>query len=223
MLEASVTDLCALDNGELRELIRSRLASSPGSRSTDDWRYGPTSPARRASLRGYFPAAPVLAAVRLPIVEREQGLTVLLTQRAGHLKHHAGQISFPGGRVEADDLDPLGTALRETEEEIGLSRAMVSVVGCLPDHLVVSGYRVTPVVGFVQPGFALRLDPTEVDDAFEVPLAFLLDERNHVPRVRRFEGQEVELIDMPYGDRNIWGATADMLLTLYRLLRGEDA
>ena len=100
---------------------------------------------------------------------------------------------------------------------------MVSVAGYLPDHLVVTGYRVTPVVGFVTPGFALELDPTEVDDAFEVPLAFLLDGRNHVPRVRRFEGHDVELIDMPYGERNIWGATADMLLTLYRLLRGEDA
>jgi 8-oxo-dGTP pyrophosphatase MutT (NUDIX family) len=223
MFEASVTDLCALDSTALRELIRGRLAVSPGSRSADDWRYGPTSPARRAALRGYFPSSPVPAAVLLPIVEREQGLTMLLTQRASHLTHHAGQISFPGGRVEAGDVDPVATALRETEEEIGLPRSMVSVAGYLPDHLVVTGYRVTPVVGFVTPGFALELDPTEVDDAFEVPLAFLLDGRNHVPRVRRFEGHDVELIDMPYGERNIWGATADMLLTLYRLLRGEDA
>ena len=163
------------------------------------------------------------AAVLFPLVEREQGLTVLFTQRAGHLKHHAGQISFPGGRVEPGDTDAVATALRESEEEIGLERRHVAVAGFLPDHLVVSGYRVTPVVGFVRPGFALRPDPREVAETFEVPLPFFLDPRNHVPRTRRFEGHEVTLVDMPFGPRNIWGATANMLMTLYRVLGGEPA
>jgi 8-oxo-dGTP pyrophosphatase MutT (NUDIX family) len=162
------------------------------------------------------------AAVLVPLVQRPTGLTVLLTQRSGHLKNHAGQISFPGGRVESSDADAVDAALRESEEEIGLDRRHVEVVGFLPDHMIITGFRVTPVVAFVTPDFTLQLDRTEVDDAFEVPLSFLLDQRNHVRRLRRFEGHEVELTDMPWESRNIWGATAGMLLTFYRLLRGED-
>lgn len=159
----------------------------------------------------------------MPLVERVDGLSVLLTRRASHLPHHAGQISFPGGRLEPGDIDVVATALRETEEEIGLDRSFVSVAGFLPDHLIpVSGYRVTPVVSFVRPGFDLRPDPTEVEEAFEVPLRFLLDPANHVPQVREYAGVSVEFVDMPFGPHHIWGATAGMLYTLYRLLCGEE-
>lgn len=218
-----MVDPALLAPDELRELIRTRLAAAPRDAAVEDWRIGAATPERRAELRRFFPVDPVHAAVLVPLVERPAGLTVLLTQRAGHLKKHPGQISFPGGRVEPQDTDVVQAALRESEEEIGLPRRHVSVVGLLPDHLIVTGFRVTPVVGFVAPGFELRLDPTEVDDAFEVPLAALFDPRNHVRRVRRFEDQEIELTDLPFEGRNIWGATAGMLLTFYRLLRGEDS
>ncbi len=215
-------DPSLLDDLALRAHIRARLAMVPRDAAIEDWRIGGASPERRAALRRFFPTDPVHAAVLVPLVERPAGLTVLLTQRASHLKNHAGQISFPGGRVEPGDLDVEHAALRESEEEIGLDRRFVSIVGLLPDHLIVSGFRVTPVVGFVAPGFELALDPTEVDEAFEVPLASIFDPRNHVKRIRRFEDQEIELTDLPCEGRNIWGATAGMLLTFYRLLRGED-
>ena len=174
-------------------------------------------------MRELFARPPVPAAVLVPIVDRPEGLSVLLTQRSSKLPHHAGQISFPGGRLEATDVDAVAAALRESEEEIGLARSLVTVVGFLPDHLIpVSGYRVTPVVSFVDARFELRLDPTEVDEAFEVPLGHFLDAANHVPRVREYAGEAVEFIDMPFGPRNIWGATAGMLFTLYRLLHGEE-
>jgi 8-oxo-dGTP pyrophosphatase MutT (NUDIX family) len=214
-------DLTVLDGTQLRELIVTRLQRAPG-KPREDWRFGKASPERRAELRRFFPHEPVPAAVLIPLIEHPEGLTVLLTQRAGHLKNHAGQISFPGGRVEASDADIAATALREAAEEIGLAPEAVSVAGYLPDHLIVSGYRVTPVVGFVSPPLDVRIDATEVEAAFEVPLAFFLDPRNHRKRMRRFEGYEVEMTDMPWGERNIWGATAGMLSTFYRMLRGED-
>lgn len=213
----------ALGPEALRDLIVARLSAAPRDTTIDDWRIGAASPQRRAELRRFFPSDPVPAAVLVPLVERPGGLSVLLTQRASHLKKHPGQISFPGGRIEPQDPDAIHAALRESEEEIGLHRRFVSVAGLLPDHLIVTGFRVTPVVGFVRTGFDLRLDPTEVDEAFEVPLAALFDPRNHVRRIRRFEDQEIELTDLPFEGRNIWGATAGMLLTFYRLLRGEDA
>jgi 8-oxo-dGTP pyrophosphatase MutT (NUDIX family) len=131
-------------------------------------------------------------------------------------------VSFPGGRCEPSDADPSAAALREAEEEIGLSPHQVEVIGYLPDHLIISGYRVTPVVGLIRPPLTLTLDQREVTSAFEVPLQFVLDPRNHVPRQREFQGEHMELIDLPYGEHNIWGATAGMLLTFRRLLLGED-
>jgi 8-oxo-dGTP pyrophosphatase MutT (NUDIX family) len=152
-------------------------------------------------------------------VDRPEGLTILLTQRASHLKNHPGQISFPGGRVERTDASPWETALRETEEEIGLGREHVSLAGYLTDHFVISGYLVTPAVAFVRTDFELELDVTEVDEVFEVPLDFVLDPANHVPRERRFGGHTFKAVDIPYQRYNIWGATAGMLMTLYRTLR----
>ncbi|MBL8271099.1 NUDIX hydrolase [Steroidobacter sp.] len=173
------------------------------------------------SIRAYFPPTPIPAAVLVPIVDRESGLTVLLTQRASTLKNHAGQISFPGGRIEPSDLNPAEAALRETEEEIGVSREHIRFVGYLEPQLVLSGYWVTPVVAFVQPGFELRLDRREVESAFEVPLAHILDPVNHRSRTRELGAVTVQVFDIPYLDYNIWGATAGMLMSLYRLLQTE--
>jgi 8-oxo-dGTP pyrophosphatase MutT (NUDIX family) len=161
-------------------------------------------------------AALTAAAVLMPIVARPEGLTVLFTLRTTHLKAHSGQVSFPGGRAEPHDPAPEFTALRETEEEIGLSRDAVEIIARLPDYLTRSGYRITPVVGLLTPPLALRPDPREVAEVFEVPLAFLLDARNHRRETREFEGRTVGFYAMPYQDRYIWGATAGMLVNLYR-------
>ena len=169
--------------------------------------------------RAWFPADPIPAAVLVPIVARGGALSVLLTQRATDLKNHAGQISFPGGRIEAHDAgDPVRAALREAQEEIGLDARFVTIVGFLPDHLVTSGYRVTPVVSFLAPGFELLLDASEVRETFEVPLEYVFEPANRKSRRRRIGDAEIELCDIPYRDWNIWGATAGMLITLQRML-----
>lgn len=170
-----------------------------------------------------MPAASTRAAVLVPIVDRGEELTVLLTLRAADLKHHAGQISFPGGRLEAGDANATEAALREAREEIGLGREFVDVLGCLPDHAVISGYRVTPVVALVQPGFSLVIDPTEVAGTFEAPLRHLLDPSTRTRRRRSFGGEEIEFLDLPWGQFNIWGATAGMLFTLRDVLGGATA
>ena len=209
---ASSTDPALRGVDSLRNRIRERFAgTTPGNDSAEAWLAG-LPPELTASFHHLVPEQPTRAAVLVPIVDRQEGLTVLLTQRAADLKHHAGQISFPGGRLEPDDAGALAAALRETEEEIGLSRQFVEVVGYLPDHLIISGYRVTPVIGFVTPGFTLELDRTEVTEAFEVPLQFLLDPAHHKARRRALGEGEIEVYDIPYGERNIWGATAGMLI-----------
>jgi 8-oxo-dGTP pyrophosphatase MutT (NUDIX family) len=172
-------------------------------------------------IRQYFPASPVAAAVLVPIVDHPSGLTVLLTERATHLKHHPGQISFPGGRIEPRDGSALEAALRETEEEIGLSRDYVRLVGYLEPHLVLTGYWITPVVAFVQPGFELKLDAQEVAGTFEVPLVHVLDPANHHSRERAVGTLAVRVYDIPFGEHNIWGATAGILMALHRLLTAE--
>lgn len=154
------------------------------------------------------------AAVLFPIVVRDGGHTVLLTQRTAHLRDHAGQVSFPGGRVEADDLSPMDTALRETEEEVGLSRKHVEILGFLPEYRTGTGFKVTPVVGLVSPPFDLSLDPFEVAEVFEVPLAFLLDPANHQRHELHYRGALRQYFAMPYGDYFIWGATAGMIRSL---------
>jgi len=205
----------------LRRLIEERLKDSHA--APDPTTAVPAGFAAKdiESIRAYFPAAPIAAAVLVPIVDHESGLTVLLTQRASTLKNHAGQISFPGGRIEPSDLNPLEAALRETEEEIGVSREYITFAGYLEPQLVLSGYWVTPVVAFVQPGFELRLDHHEVATAFEVPLRHILDPVNHRSRTRELGAVTVQVYDIPYEDHNIWGATAGMLTSLYKLLRTE--
>jgi 8-oxo-dGTP pyrophosphatase MutT (NUDIX family) len=163
------------------------------------------------------------AAVLFPIVERDNGHTVLLTQRTAHLRDHAGQVSFPGGRVEAEDPSPVHTALRETEEEIGLPREQVEVLGFLPEYRTGTGFRVTPVVALVRPPFSLVLDPFEVAEAFEVPLSFLLDPANHKRHSLHYRGALRHFFAMPYGDYFIWGATAGMIRSLCDRLELQGA
>lgn len=154
------------------------------------------------------------AAVLFPIVLRDSGVTVLLTQRTAHLRDHGGQISFPGGRVEVEDLSPIHTALRETEEEIGLDRERIEIIGFLPEYRTGTGFRVTPVVALVRPPFDLTPDPFEVAEVFEVPLAFLLDPENHQRHSLHYRGALRHFFAMPYGDYFIWGATAGMIRSL---------
>jgi 8-oxo-dGTP pyrophosphatase MutT (NUDIX family) len=158
------------------------------------------------------------AAVLVPLVLRESGTTVLLTRRTDHLHHHPGQISFPGGRVETIDRSPVDTALRETHEEIGLPAHHVELLGRLPQYRTGTGFDVTPVVGLIAPPFELSLDPFEVAEAFEVPLAFLLDPGNQQRHRIEVRGAMREYYAMPYGDYYIWGATAGMLVSLQRFL-----
>lgn len=163
---------------------------------------------------------PTRASVLMPLVQREHGLTMLLTERTIHLTDHAGQVSLPGGRAEPEDASAIDTALRETEEEIGLARRHVEVLGTLPDHFTGTGYRVTPVVGLVHPPFELKADPFEVEEIFEVPLAFLMDGMNH--QRRSFDAPGVDrrtFYTMPYDRFFIWGATAGMLRNLFHFLR----
>ncbi len=158
------------------------------------------------------------ASVLVPVVARMEAPTVLLTQRTAHLKNHSGQISFPGGRAEESDPSPESTALRETWEEVGLPAERIEVLGRLSDYHTRTGYRITPIVGIVQPPFELAPDANEVAEVFEVPLAFLLDERNHQRHSREFQGEQRHFFAIPYEDRYIWGATAGMLVNLARYL-----
>ena len=160
-------------------IIRARLAGTQPRHAIEEWRVPGLSAAESQQHRGYFPAHARPAAVLVPLVERP-ALSVLLTQRATQLRNHAGQIAFPGGRIEAGDGSPQAAALREAHEEIGLARDFIQVVGYLPDHVVMTGFRVTPVVAFVRPGFELLIDSEEVEDTFEVPLDFVLDRKSVV-------------------------------------------
>ena len=193
-----------LDVAELRE----RLRRTPPAFSV----YGDDD--RRESVV----TTPTAAAVLVPVVDHASGLTVIFTQRTSHLKAHSGQVSFPGGRAEPEDPTPEFTALREAQEEIGLAIERVEVLARLPEYHTRTGFRVTPVVGLVTPPLALTPDPREVDEVFEVPLAFLLDPANHTRETRELQGRTIGYYVMRYGSHTIWGATAGMLMNLYRHL-----
>lgn len=158
------------------------------------------------------------ASVLFPIVLRPDGPTVLLTQRTAHLRDHPGQICFPGGRAEPDDPSPAHTALREAEEEVGLLPLHVEIAGYLPEYRTSTGFCITPVVAFVMPPFDLQPDSFEVAEVFEVPLAFLLDPANHQQHSLHHRGRLRHYYALPYGDYFIWGATAGMIVSLYRAL-----
>lgn len=160
------------------------------------------------------PAQLIRAAVLVPLLAQGDDFAVLLTQRTAHLAAHGGQISFPGGRLEPGDADPLAAALRETEEEIGLARGFVEPIATLDLYVTRSGFEVTPIVGLVAPGYTIAPDPYEVADVFEVPLSFFRDPANRRREARPFEGRERHFYAFPYGERYIWGATAGMLVNL---------
>ncbi len=165
--------------------------------------------------------APARAAVLVPLVLRDD-TTLLLTQRTSHLSTHSGQVAFPGGKVDDTDADAVAAALRETQEEVGLSPRHVEVLGTLPTYVTGTAFVITPVVALVRPGFSLAPNPHEVDDAFEVPLRWLMDPAHHRRHAFEWDGVRREWFSMPYDDagreRYIWGATAGMLRNLYRLL-----
>jgi 8-oxo-dGTP pyrophosphatase MutT (NUDIX family) len=171
---------------------------------------------------GMMPAEMVLrdAAVLMPVVAHERGATMLLTQRTPHLAAHAGQIAFPGGKIEAGDRDPAAAAIREAEEEIGLDPAKVSPVGYLPPYLTRTGFRIVPVLGRVDPDHRLILNRNEVEDAFEVPLEFLMTPDNHRMGSRFLLGASRRFYEMPFGERYIWGITAGIIRALYERVFG---
>jgi len=203
--------------------LRDCLADTrPGEVHIDPRFYG-LSAVDSAFLNSLFPANPTAAAVLVPLVVHPAGPTLMFTERASGLRKHGGQISFPGGRVEPDDSGPVGGALREAAEEIGLGAGFIEVIGYLPDHLVITGYRVTPVVGLVVPGFTPVPDANEVASVFEVPLAFFLDPANRVKAWRKLGGQlNAELEEFHWEGRRIWGATASMVINLTQKLGYGD-
>lgn len=158
------------------------------------------------------------AGVLIPIIDRPGGLTVLLTQRSSELRLHAGQVSFPGGRMEDSDKDIVATALREAHEEVGIDPQIVEIAGYLDPAPTVTGYAVTPVIGLVTESVSIVIDPGEVEAAFEVPLEFLLDKTNQRDAVRVYEGVELKIVEFNYAERRIWGATASMLIQLRKKL-----
>lgn len=202
-----------LDAATFERLARARLLADPPQL---DEPHGPGDDDLNPDMRR-IPAELRHAAVLVPVVARSP-LTVLLTARTEHLPSHAGQIAFPGGKIEADDDGPLAAALREAWEEIALSRKFVAPLGYLSPYRTGTGYIITPSVALVRPGFELSANPGEVADVFEVPLDFLMNEANHQVHSRTYGGAERRFYAMPYGERYIWGATAGIIRTLYRRL-----
>lgn len=205
----------------MRAHIEARLAAAPAhsdplTRTLRDVE-GPVP----QSLIDYLEKGRSPAAVLLGLVERPGGLAVLFTERAEHLKDHPGQVSFPGGRIQPGDAGPVQAALREAEEEIGLDPRQVSVTGCLERLLTVTGFLVTPVVGFIAPGFSPVADRTEVADVFEVPLKFLLDAGNIRRRYRERLGARMRVHEIEYEGHRIWGATASMLVGFLSLISDD--
>lgn len=206
------------DEDEFRGRAMALLHAAPADvarRSDDD-----LNPDARIIPEGVVPKP---AAVLVPLVPRAAGLSMLLTQRTAHLSRHAGQVAFPGGRIDAGDASPVAAALRETEEETGIARDFVEPLGYLDTYLTGTSYRVIPVVGLLRPGFTVTPHEGEVADVFEVPLSFLMDPQHHERHSREWQGRERFYYAMPYEGRYIWGATAGMIRNLYALVYGRNA
>ena len=197
--------------------VRGGLAAAPD-HDPARWQIAGQPLSVNAAAFAAMPATLQAAAVLVPIIDRPAGPALLLTTRAGHLRQHAGQIGFPGGRIEASDGDVLGAALRETHEEVGIAPEYVEPLGFLPDQVVLTGFRITPVVALLRPGYSLRVDRAEVAEVFELPLEFLSRAENFRPTRRVLRGVEVTLDDLPFEGRLIWGATAGMLQLLHAAL-----
>jgi 8-oxo-dGTP pyrophosphatase MutT (NUDIX family) len=198
-----------------REALRLRLVGAGGRLDEHGWLSGD-----EGHERAHAPEARTPAAVLIGLVARPQGPQVILTQRTAHLKDHAGQISLPGGRMEAEDEGPAAAALREASEEIGLAPDKVELLGGLRHYDTITGFRIHPVVGWIDPPVALAPDPFEVAEVFEVPLRFALDPTNHRRDSYVRNGQQRHFYVVPYQDRYIWGATAGILVNFSRLLTG---
>jgi 8-oxo-dGTP pyrophosphatase MutT (NUDIX family) len=177
----------------------------------------------RARVREAWPPNMRAAAVLVGIVDRPDAPTLLMTVRAQHLRQHAGQISFPGGRLESFDADIAAAALRETHEEIGIDVSFIQPIGFLTDHVVQTGFRITPVVAMLRPGFTLKPDSTEVADVFELPLALALAIESYRAQQRMVRDFQVDVWELPFGDRHIWGATAGILVNLCEVVSGAHA
>jgi len=188
--------------------------SLPALRSDDDLN-------RRLGLTPMVPDETRLAAVLVPLVTRPDGLHMILTQRTEHLPNHAGQVAFPGGKVDGTDAGPVAAALRETHEETGIAPDFVEVLGFLDVYQTRTGFRIVPVVSLVRPGFVLRPEPGEVAEIFEVPISFLMREENHERHSRIWQGHERFFHAMPYDGHYIWGATAGMIRNMYERMYGD--
>ena len=200
--------------------LRQRLAGTKLPADPTDVITLPGSESWPASLREQLEASLTPAGVLIPIFDRgDSGLSLLLTQRSAELKHHAGQISFPGGRMEPDDADIGVTALREAHEEVGIAPEQVSVIGYLEPMPTVTGYAVTPVIGLVDVSTEIEVDNTEVEFAFEVPLSFLLPSTNRRLVERDVHGQKVPMVEFHYDGHRIWGATAFIIISLIKLIK----
>jgi 8-oxo-dGTP pyrophosphatase MutT (NUDIX family) len=209
-----------------RERLRGALRALPDHRP-EHCRFGPFRAAPPAAvidaLRASQSEAPRAASVLVPMFERGGTPCLLLTVRASHMRTHAGQISFPGGRLEAQDCDAAAAALRETQEEIGVAAAHIEALGFLSDHIVRTGYRISPLVAWLLPGFTLRPERTEVAEILELPLSYALDAGRYEVQRRTLAGIECELLDLPFGRHRIWGATAGILLNLRELMLADAA
>ena len=200
-----------------RNIVRQRLTDRP--KMAQGWLHGDQGTQSKRQCDAAGVDGRIEAAVLVGMVDRSGGPAVLLTQRTEHLKDHAGQISFPGGRIEPEDESVGAAALREVEEEVGLDRAQVEILGRMPPYHTGTGFRIHPLVGWIVPPFDLQLDRFEVAEAFELPLSFVLDPANHRRQSYRCGALTRSYYVLPYQDRFIWGATAAILVNLARLLR----
>ncbi|WP_298812603.1 CoA pyrophosphatase [uncultured Roseibium sp.] len=203
---------------DITELLQQRLSLSESDNADKDTGDHVLNPDLGPYARWEGP--PRDAAVLIGILPRDDGPSVVLTQRTGHLKSHAGQVAFPGGKIDPTDAGPVEAALREADEEIGLKPDSVAPIGRLSPYLTGSGYRVVPVIGMIGADTAFRANPDEVEDVFEVPFGFLMDPGNHIKQSRVWQGKRRYFYEMPYGERYIWGVTAGIIRSLYETVYG---